>query len=52
MAADLYAKQQYSSAEVRLKEAEKYVTDRTSPQGLMLQDYQSRIQAIRRPTSR
>jgi Tfp pilus assembly protein PilF len=45
-AADL-AKTQYASAEVRFKTAQKYVTDRSSPRGLQLQEYIGRIRAIR-----
>ena len=48
MAAEAFAKQQYAVAEDRVKEAGKYVTDRTSDQGRALADYQARLRNIRR----
>lgn len=44
---DYYAKQQYALAEVRFKDALKFVTDRSSPQGLRVQDYIEKLAAIR-----
>jgi hypothetical protein len=52
MVAEHYAKQQYALAEARLKEAQKWVTDRDSPQGRRLEDYQARLRDIRRPAGR
>jgi len=48
MAAEAFAKQQYAVAEDRVKEAGKYVTDRSSDQGRTLADYQARLRNIRR----
>jgi tetratricopeptide (TPR) repeat protein len=48
MATDAFAKQQYSVTEDHLREASKYVTDRSSAQGQMLEDYRRRLRAIRR----
>jgi tetratricopeptide (TPR) repeat protein len=47
MAAEAFAKQQYAVADDHLKEASKYVTDRTSPQGRALEDYRGRLRNIR-----
>jgi Tfp pilus assembly protein PilF len=38
---------EYAAAEVRFKTAQKYITDRSSPRGLQLQEYLSRIRAVR-----
>ena len=43
-----YLQGQYSGAEVRLREAAKFVVDPASPQGRMLEDYRQRLSAIRR----
>jgi hypothetical protein len=43
-----YLQGQYSGAEVRLREAAKFVGDPASPQGKMLEDYRQRLAAIRR----
>ena len=48
MAAEAFAKQQYLVADDYLKEASKYVTDRSSAQGRMLEDYRGRLRSIRR----
>jgi tetratricopeptide (TPR) repeat protein len=48
-AIQLYGKNQYGVAQARLDDAQKYVTDPRSPQGLKIQDYRSKLQAIRRP---
>jgi tetratricopeptide (TPR) repeat protein len=48
MAADAFGKQQYSVADEHLRDASKYITDRTSAQGQMLEDYRRRLRAIRR----
>ena len=45
--AESLAKGEFSAAEVRLKTAQKYITDRSSPRGLQLQEYMSRIRAVR-----
>lgn len=42
-----YSQKQYAIAQSRLNEAAKYVTDKSSPQGLRLQDYQARLREIR-----
>jgi tetratricopeptide (TPR) repeat protein len=47
MGAEYYQKQQYAIAETRLREAEPFVADRNSPQGLRLKDYLGRLAAIR-----
>ena len=48
MATDAFAKQQYAVAEEQLKDAAKYVTDRSSAQAQTLADYQARLRNIRR----
>jgi tetratricopeptide (TPR) repeat protein len=48
MAADAFAKQQYKVTEDFLRDAAKYITDRASVQGQMLDDYRARLRAIRR----
>ena len=48
LAREHYDKREYAGADVRLKEAAKYATDPSSPQGVMLADYQKRLAAIRR----
>jgi tetratricopeptide (TPR) repeat protein len=52
MVAAHYAQQQYALAEARLRDAQKWVTDRDSPQGRRLEDYQARLRDIRRPAGR
>jgi len=53
MAADHLSRHEYSSAEVRIKEAQKYVANRTSPQGQKLQELQAEVALIRgRPPGR
>jgi tetratricopeptide (TPR) repeat protein len=47
MGADAYGQKQYGIAQSRFVDAAKYVTDKTSPQGLKLQDYQRRLREIR-----
>jgi hypothetical protein len=47
MGAEAYAKKQYAIAQSRFADAAKYVTDKTSPQGLKVQDYQARLREIR-----
>lgn len=49
---DLYGKSQYAVAEARLLDAQKYVTDPRSPQGLKIQDYMGKLKAIRTPSSK
>jgi tetratricopeptide (TPR) repeat protein len=51
-AIDLYSKNQYAVAEARLRDAQKYVTDPVSPQGLKIRDYMGKLNAIRRPAQR
>lgn len=48
MAAEAFARQQYAVTEDHLKEAAKYVTDRSSVQGRALEDYRGRLRSIRR----
>jgi hypothetical protein len=48
MAAEAYGKQQYSVADDQLKDASKYITDRSSPQAQQLEDYRSKLRSIRR----
>ena len=48
MAAEAFAKQQFAVADEYLREAAKYITDRSSAQGQMLADYQGRLRSIRR----
>jgi hypothetical protein len=45
--AESLGKGEYAAAEVRFKNAQKYITDRSSPRGLQLQQYLSRIRAVR-----
>ena len=47
MGAQAYAAKQYAVAQSRFNEAAKYVTDKSSPQGLKVQDYQGRLREIR-----
>jgi len=47
MAAEAFARQQYAVTEDHLREAAKYVTDRSSAQGQMLEDYRRRLKSIR-----
>jgi hypothetical protein len=42
-----YQKQEYAVAEARFAEADKYVTDRTTPRGIKIQDYLGRLRSIR-----
>lgn len=49
MGEEHYAVQHYALAEARFREAEKFITDRSSPQGVKLQDYMARLKAIRQP---
>jgi len=48
MATEAFAKQQYLVADDYLKEASKYITDRSSAQGRLLEDYRARLRSIRR----
>jgi tetratricopeptide (TPR) repeat protein len=48
MATEAFAKQQYKVTEDYLRDAAKYVTDRASAQGQMLDDYRARLRSIRR----
>jgi tetratricopeptide (TPR) repeat protein len=47
MGAEAYGRKQYGIAQSRFSDAVKYVTDKTSPQGLKLQDYLARLREIR-----
>ena len=47
MGAENLAKGEYAAAEVRFQTAQRFVTDRSSPRGLQLQEYVARIRAIR-----
>jgi tetratricopeptide (TPR) repeat protein len=49
MGMEHYARQEWAAAQARFVEAEKYVSDRNSPQGLKIQDHQNRLREIRRP---
>jgi tetratricopeptide (TPR) repeat protein len=48
MATEAFAKQQYRVTEDHLRSASKYITDRSSAQGQMLEDYRARLRSIRR----
>lgn len=48
MATTAFAKQQYGVADDRLQEAARYVTDRSSAEGRMLEEYRARLRDIRR----
>lgn len=48
MATEAFAKQQYKVTEDYLRDASKYITDRSSAQGRMLEDYRGRLRSIRR----
>jgi hypothetical protein len=47
MGAEAYAQKQYAIAQSRFTEAAKYVTDKSSAQGLKVQDYLGRLREIR-----
>lgn len=47
MGAQAYGQKQYAIAQSRFAEAVKYVTDKSSPQGVRVQDYLSRLREIR-----
>jgi tetratricopeptide (TPR) repeat protein len=47
MAEGDYAKREYALAEARFREAEKYITDKSSPRGVRLRDGQGRLGQIR-----
>ena len=47
MGSAAFTQKQYAIAQSRFNEAAKYVTDKGSPQGLKLQDYQARLREIR-----
>ncbi len=46
---DFYGKNQYAVAEARFLDAQKYVSDPRSPQGLKIQDYMGKLRSIRAP---
>ncbi|PYQ25060.1 MAG: hypothetical protein DMF79_00220 [Acidobacteria bacterium] len=53
IAADHLNRHEYASAESRIREAQKYVSSRSSPQGLKLQEMQAEVALIRgRPPGR
>jgi tetratricopeptide (TPR) repeat protein len=53
MAAEHLGQREYASAEARLKDAQRYITDKNSPQGLKIQDQLSQLAQIRgRPPGR
>jgi hypothetical protein len=53
IAADHLAHQQYASGEARLRDAQKYIGNKASAQGMRLQDLQQQVAQIRgRPTGR
>jgi hypothetical protein len=47
MGVELFDKRQYSVAEAKLKQAQKYITDRSSPRAARLSRYLARIDEIR-----
>jgi tetratricopeptide (TPR) repeat protein len=49
MGIEHFNKGEYAVAEARFKEADRYVSDSRSPQGIKLADYTERLRAIRRP---
>ncbi len=51
-AIEAYAKGHYAVADARLRDAQKYVTDPVSPQGLKIRDYMGKLNAIRQPAPR
>jgi tetratricopeptide (TPR) repeat protein len=51
-AIDAYGKAQYAVADARLRDAQKYVTDPVSPEGLKIRDYRGKLNAIRQPAPR
>ena len=51
-AIESYGKNQYAVADARLRDAQKYVTDPVSPQGLKIRDYMGKLNAIRQPAPR
>jgi uncharacterized protein HemY len=44
---EAFGKQQYAVAQDRLDDASKYITDRSSPRGQTLAEYQGRLRAMR-----
>ena len=48
LAREHFDRREYAGADARLTEAEKYVPDPASPQGVMLAEYRQRLSAIRR----
>lgn len=52
MASDHLAARQYASADARLKDARRYVSDRRSPLGVRLQELQQQLDEIRRQPGR
>jgi hypothetical protein len=53
IAADHMAHQQYATGEARLREAQKYIGDTASPQGVRFQELQQQVAQIRgRPAGR
>jgi tetratricopeptide (TPR) repeat protein len=51
-AIEAYGKNLYAVADARLREAQKYVTDPVSPQGLKIRDYMGKLNSIRQPAPR
>jgi hypothetical protein len=47
MGAQAYAAKQYAIAQTRFSDAARFITDKGSPQGLKVQDYQARLREIR-----
>ena len=47
MGTEHYDNQQYAAAQTRFKEASRYVTDRSSAQGVKLRDQMAKLEAIR-----
>ena len=48
LATDAFARQQYAVAESQLADASKYVTDRSSAQAQMVEEYKAKLKNIRR----
>ena len=52
MAREHLAQDEWASAEARLREAQRYVSDKSSPQGLKMQDLRAELAQIRRPVGK
>jgi len=52
MGMEAFARREYATAEARFADAEKWVSDKNSPQGLKILDHQTQLREIRRPNTR